>query len=199
LWSSGAKVIIRAFHFTSILKFDQAANRNPMTRRTELLNALTSTPNDIERLGRGLDEAAARWQPDGAAWSPIGVLNHLLAVEAIYLYHFQRMVAENEPRLPDLHPDWKKTLQATPWPAAVEQFRQARLATLAFLQGLAAGDWQRAAIDQTNQRITVRFLGQRLVEHDIEHTNQLVELIQAERRQMATQAALAVDNTRLLP
>jgi uncharacterized damage-inducible protein DinB len=145
-----------------------------MTQRAVLLQALASTPADVERLIRGLDESNAARQTEASAWSPGAVVAHLLAVEHAYQSHIRRIIEENEPLLPSSH----SAVEHQPGGsvAAAEQFRQSREATLTTLHGLAAGDWQRKAIHETAGRISLRSLVQRLVEHDIEHTNQLVEI-----------------------
>lgn len=159
-----------------------------MTRRAVILQALASTPADIDRLGRGLNPVAVAWRPHEAAWAPGEIIEHLLVVEALYCHQFQRIIAENIPLIPTLHPTSERGEPV--WPAAAEMFRQARQATLTLLQGLAPGEWQRTAVDETNRPITLRFLAQSLVEHDIEHTNQLVETVQAWRR-LATYPVVA--------
>ncbi len=151
-----------------------------MTQRAVLLQALASTPADVERLIRGLDEPSAARQTDASAWSPGALIGHLVAVEHNYQGHIRRMVEENEPLLPSSHPPTEHE-PGVGVAVAAEQFRQSRAATLTTLRGLSAGDWQRKAMLETGGRISLRSLVQRLVEHDIEYTNQLVEIRQTWR------------------
>lgn len=147
-----------------------------MTKRAILLQALASTPSDVERLVRGLEDVPTAWRPDNTVWSPGEIVDHLLAVEQIYLQQIRRLLREEEPLLPPLHPPNERRYASVGLPVAAARFRQARAMTLTTLQDLPPGAWQRAGIHEAKGRITLRFIVQSLVEHDIEHTNQLVEI-----------------------
>lgn len=168
-----------------------------MTKRAVLLEALASTPTDIERLAHSLDETTAAWRPElggevHRSMSCYDVLSHLCAMEPLFLTRLERIVTEDEPTVPALHALTLGLEDATIVAArSVEQFRQARMATLTFLQALSPAAWQRAAIHEHKGRLTLRFLVQDLVTHDIEHTHQLVEIQQARRAFLKRQAAAA--------
>jgi uncharacterized damage-inducible protein DinB len=159
-----------------------------MTKRVILLEALASTPADIERLVCSLDETAAIWRPERGGRSCHDVVSHLRAMEPLYLARLERVATEHEPILTALHETTPGIDDGTTWPSALDiaqvagQFRAAREATLAFLQALSPAAWQRAAIHERRGKTTLRFLVQDLVNHDIEHTNQLVEIQQMRRR-----------------
>jgi hypothetical protein len=164
-----------------------------MTKRIVLLQALASTSADIARLVRPLDRAAADWKPDLIAWSPRDIVSHLTLVERAYLARLKRIITEDEPTVPYIHPDEAAHDRQTPLAELSEAFRLAREDTLATLQALGPGGWQRAAIHETRGRVTLRFLVQDLVGHDIEHTNQLVEVIQLWRLSRKQEAAPVSD------
>jgi uncharacterized damage-inducible protein DinB len=155
-----------------------------MTQRAVLLEALASTPTDIARLVRGLDETAAVWR--GSGWSCRDVVAHLVAVEPLHLARWQRTVAEKAPALAALGAD--KALAAlgaddtlaeaaSPLSALTERFQQSRGLSLAWLREIGPADWQRPAIHERTGRTTLRFLVQDLVAHDIEHTAQLAAVL----------------------
>jgi len=152
-----------------------------MTKRIVLLQALASTPADIQRLIRQLDAQAADWKVSAEAWSPADVVSHLTDVERAYLVRLQRVLAEEEPAVPYIHPNAPSREPGTSLSQLGENFIQARETTMEFLRRLTPGEWQRTAIHETKGRMSLRFLVQDLVAHDIEHTNQLVEAIQAWR------------------
>ena len=164
-----------------------------MTKRIVLLQALASTSVDIARLVRSLDGVAADWKPDLVAWSPRDIVSHLILVERAYLARLKRIITEDEPAVPYIHPDETAHDRLTPLDELSEAFRLTREDTLAALQALGPGGWQRAAIHETRGRVTLRFLVQDLVGHDIEHTNQLVEVIQLWRASQKQKAAIASD------
>lgn len=152
-----------------------------MTKRIVLLQALASTPADIQRLIRQLDAPAAEWKVSAEAWSSADVVSHLTDVEQAYLVRLQRVLAEEEPAVPYIHPNAPSRAPGTSLSQLVEYFIRARETTLELLRRLTPGEWQRTAIHETKGRMSLRFLVQDLVDHDIEHTNQLVEIIQAWR------------------
>lgn len=144
-----------------------------------LLEALASTPADIARLARGLDEAAATWRPEGGR-SCRDLVAEMIRHEAHSRAQFRRVLAEDEPALaapaPPLATNDGKRLAAL-----VEQFAQARAETLALLSAIGPGAWQRPALHPTGGRTTLRFLVQELVAGDIAQTNHLVRLRSAWR------------------
>lgn len=152
-----------------------------MTRRDILIQALASTPADIERLTRNLDHEDWQWRDSVEAWSIQDVLHHISHEEKLYCSYFELILAEEEPNLrrPSnrLVEDNPTIIGYTP----IESFRKVRSDTLIFLSGLHAADWQRTAITAEGNRISLRFLVQNLVNHDIEHTNQLAEIMRRRR------------------
>jgi hypothetical protein len=151
-----------------------------MTKRIVLLQALASTPGDITRLARGLGEAPD-WRPEPEAWSGRDVLSHLVLVERASLARLNRVFAEDVPAIAAIYPDPAAHDHHALPTALAETFRLARETTLSTLQNLPPGAWQRPATHETRGRVTARYLVHMLVTHDIEHTNQLVEIMQAWR------------------
>lgn len=161
-----------------------------MTKRIVLLQALASTPNDIMRLLRALRDEDAAWREDDASWSCADVVAHLVFVEHAYLERLQRVLVEATPYLPVIHPE-RIIVADSDIRALAGQFHEAREATIVLLRDISPGDWQRPAVHETKGATTLRFLVQMLVEHDIEHTNQLVEIqqrLRAVRRREETAA-----------
>lgn len=158
-----------------------------MTQRAVLLEALASTPTDIARLVRGLNETAAAWRADGG-WSCRDVVTHLATVEPLHRACWQRIVSIEEPLPPTTEVDQTLAGAALSLSELTERFRQSRQLSLDWLREIQPADWQRPAVHETNGRTTLRFLVQDLVAHDIEHTAQLVTILdkwRQERRQDA--------------
>lgn len=156
-----------------------------MTQRAVLLEALASTPTDIARLVRALDETAAVWRGSGG-WSCRDVVAHLLTIEPLYLARLQRIVVEDAPTIAALYPNESTHEHMKPVASLCDTFREVRKATLDWLREITPADWQRPATHETKGRTTLRFLVQDLVAHDIEHTAQLAAILsewrQAHRR-----------------
>jgi hypothetical protein len=88
----------------------------------------------------------------------------------------QKIVAEERPYLPYIHPETRPQPNPTPLAELLNTFNTARNETLAYLQSLNAGAWQRNAIHETLGPTKLRYMVQLLVDHDTEHLNQIVEL-----------------------
>ena len=147
-----------------------------MTRRAVLMEALASTPIDIARLVRGLNETAAAWRA-AAGWSCHDVVTHLAAVEPLHLARWQRIVAEEEPSLAAIEVDQTLVDATLSLSEVTKRFWQSRTLSLVWLREIQPVDWQRPANHETKGRTTLRFLVQDLVAHDIEHTAQLVTIL----------------------
>lgn len=148
-----------------------------MSKRIILLQALASAPNDLAITLRHVDAPTLHKRPSPDAWCVADVLTHLIDVEIQYQVRLRRIVAEERPHLPYIlaHPqtDPEATLSAL-----LEQFQAVRDQTLAFLRDLSMGDWQRAAVHETMGETKLRYMVQTLVNHDTEHLNHLVEIMQ---------------------
>jgi hypothetical protein len=153
-----------------------------MTKRSVLLQALCSTPADMARLLCSADERAFSWQPAPDEWPAATVLLHLVQVEQAYRHRLERIAREDEPWLPYIHPEVDDGAADARAADLQREFEMERAQTIHFLEGLAPGGWQRPAIHEIKGRTTLRFLVQDLVEHDIEHTNQLVVILQRWKR-----------------
>jgi uncharacterized damage-inducible protein DinB len=162
-----------------------------MTKRIVLLQALASTAPDLTRILRNLDETTGSWRPNPREWSCYDILVHLVEVERAYQARLKRVLLENEPKVPAIHPGDSHEISGS-LENLVHTFRYAREETLVLLQDISPAGWHRAAIHETKGRMTMRFLVQDLVSHDIEHTNQVVETIQKWRHQ-TTQIEVSTD------
>jgi uncharacterized damage-inducible protein DinB len=136
----------------------------------------------MARLLRSADEPGLGWQPAPDEWSAATVLLHLVQVEQAYRHRLQRIADENEPWVPYIHPEVGDGAAAVSAADLLKEFETERAQTIHFLEGLAPGGWQRPAIHETKGRTTLRFLVQDLVEHDIEHTSQLVMVLHRWKR-----------------
>ena len=153
-----------------------------MTQRAVLLQALASTPRDVQRLLRMLPPDGWRWRPDGDGWSAQQVLDHLVGVETIYRARLQRI--RDNGRLAPAHLDAAPTSDPGPAEGLLEAFAATRRDTLAFLTDLSPGEWQRRAIDRRVNRAerdsqaapTLRWQVMELMNHDLAHLGQLVDI-----------------------
>lgn len=158
-----------------------------MSKRLVLLQALAATPSDLRLMLRNMASAAANQPSVPDHWAISQVLHHLLDVETRYLLRLRRVVHEDNPFLPVIHPTAAAHSPA-PLTVLLDQFGSARTQTLDFLKDLVSGSWQRPAMHETRGATKLRFLVQMLVDHDTEHLNQIIE-IQQQLRQNAAAAS----------
>lgn len=160
-----------------------------MTKRIVLLEALASTIADLDRLVRDVDEATSAWQPPAMPRSQRDVVAHLVHTERAFRQDMMLVLREDWPTIAahpsedNSHPT-RESLDAL-----AAQFAFERKQTLELLRELGPGQWQRCAIHAEKGRLTLRFLVQELVDHDIEHTSELVMIQSARRRALKAAAA----------
>lgn len=151
-----------------------------MTKRIVLLQAIDSSPRDL-RLALGQpDPALLHLRPSPGVWSIGDVLNHLADVEPHFLARLKRVVAEDNPHVAAFGPDevagaqqHRTDLDAD---ALLDLFAERRRATVNWLRALPAGAWQRKAVHDTLGETSLRLMVQQMVNHDIEHLSQVVEI-----------------------
>lgn len=149
------------------------------SRRKKLIEALESAPRDLGRLLRVLSAQEALRRPAGDDWCVADVVAHLAYVEERFLERFQRVVAEERPRVPYIHPDDIMHDLGRSLAEHHDAFVQGRTATIAFLRGLEQAQWARQLIRDRDQAVSsLRDQVQALVEHDSTHLVQIITLRQ---------------------
>lgn len=149
-----------------------------MTKRIVLLQALASTSNDLALMLKGIDAADGNRCPSADTWSMADVVNHLIDVERRYRQRLQRVLDEAKPWLPFLHPHEEAHDPQAALTTLLARFKEERAQTVALLKEIGPGEWQRRAVHETKGDVTLRFLVQYMVDHDIQHLNQIVEIQQ---------------------
>jgi uncharacterized damage-inducible protein DinB len=150
-----------------------------MSRREMLIASLQATVPDLIRNLRAVDEAAARWAPAPDAWSMLDVVAHLGYIEPLYLARLRRIVEQDNPFEPYLHPDRGAHDLARSLNELLQQFILRRAETVVFLQKLEQRDWARPVTHETMGPGRLRDHVQMLVEHDSDHLGQIITLREA--------------------
>lgn len=149
-----------------------------MTKRDQLLRALRSSPRDYALTARSTPAGDLHRRPTPGEWSVGDVLSHLSDVEQRYLKRLQRLIDEDNPAVPWFGPDETTHDLTASLDDLLAEFTRRREDTLDFLSALKPGQWQRPAVHRTLGPTTLRFLVQYLLEHDIEHLNQIIDIQQ---------------------
>jgi hypothetical protein len=147
-----------------------------MSRRSVLIESLEATPRDLARMLRRVDAAAALRRPAPEDWCLADVVAHLGVIEAPYLARLRRIVEQDNPFEPYLHPDASAHDLSQPLAELVAAFVARRAETVAFLAGLDQRDWGRKLVHETIGPTRLRDQVQELVSHDNTHLEQIVTL-----------------------
>ena len=146
----------------------------------ELLSLVETTPEQLRALtdGVSVDRLTRRNAPD--EWSPLDVLNHLRACEEVWIHSVHTMLAFEDPRPKEIHPQqWTK--QPSPYwsvsfESGLETFRLRRLALLGLLRDLPAEAWERSAtIGRKTHTVFSRV--HHMAKHEAHHYRQIEGLL----------------------
>lgn len=155
-----------------------------MSRRQVLLESITATLEDMQRMLRRVDAETASWHLTPDSWCITDVVTHLAASDELWLQRLQRIVSQDNP-FEHAHEPGKGTRASDMLLAeALDAFITQRRAMIAFLSDLTQREWGRPFVHETQGSSRLRDQVQAIVTHDNEHLNQIVEL--REQRAAAT-------------
>ena len=140
-----------------------------------LIDALASAPTDVARMLRPLTADEATISIDNS-WSIAQVVCHMAQIEPLTLARFERIVSQDNPREPFIHPDhaaWLPTVSANEW---LLRFTEARAKAVNFLSTLTHQQWLRQCAHETLGVAKLHQMVRLLIAHDSEHLAQIVTL-----------------------
>lgn len=141
-----------------------------------LIEALDGTPRDLARLTRRVDEAAALVRPGPDKWSVKDVIAHLADIEDKFRARFVRMVEQDNPREPFIHPDPASHDLTLDVQDLIDLFAAKRATTTNYLRGLTHQQWLRTCEHETFGQTKLRKQVEILIGHDNEHLAQIVSI-----------------------
>jgi len=143
---------------------------------------LKSLPNELDDLLKGLDEETLRWRPIPNKWSIKEIMCHLRDMEReAYLARYTRMLAEENPVLPNVDQD--RIAQESDYinqaaAAALDDFKLLRVETIDTLQSAPPEAWDRAGIHETDGPMTIADLVHRQIKgNDLNHLVQMKDIV----------------------
>lgn len=163
---------------------------NTTTRRTlgeryrMLIEALDGTPRDLVRLTRPVDDAAALVRPGPGEWCIKDVVAHLADIEPQFRAHLIRILEQENPVEPDLHPNPAAHDLARPLPELIRAFRVERDRTVDLLTHLSHSQWLRPCTHPLRGPSKLRKQVEILIGHDNNHLAQIVSIRQCIAREM---------------
>ncbi len=134
----------------------------------------------IAALVAGVSEAQARWKPDAESWSILEVVNHLLDEEREdFRVRIDYTLHRPGEKWPPIDPGgWvvQRSYNERDLGISLAAWLAERERSLTWLNGLAAPDWDAAAIAPWGDPFPAGNLLAAWVAHDLLHMRQLVEL-----------------------
>jgi hypothetical protein len=160
--------------------------------RKRHLETLAATPGRLKDALAGVSKKLALWRPAPGKWSILEIVCHLRDMEReAYLARFRRILAEDEPLLPDVDGDMlaiERDYRSQRLAAALKDWRGARKETLRLLKGVKGEAWARCGTHETAGRLSMEdFLRRQAVGNDEAH----LEQIEAAKRRFGLLARLA--------
>jgi hypothetical protein len=146
--------------------------------KSYLIGSLEASPIVFSYLLEGLSEEEADRHPDPDRFTIREVLAHLADWELIFQDRLQRTRNEDEPALPWIDEGALAVERDYAHKEVQEQLRlfsERRAATVALLNSLSEGEWQRVAKRENVGRMTMEGLAVLIPLHDAYHQRQIVE------------------------
>ena len=144
------------------------------------LRIISETPQQIEQVAKGLEEARLQFKANAKSWSVNDILAHLRSCADLWTHSIYAMLAENEPMFSDI--DQRKWAKITryaelPFKESFQAFSLQRENLLRVLKVLPFESWERSAII-FERKHTVFSQVRRLAKHEAEHCEQIASLLQ---------------------
>jgi hypothetical protein len=143
----------------------------------DLLAALARSAQEVESAARAAIEGPA--SPDGGEgeeWSPAQILGHVCDGARVWGGRMRRVAHEYAPELEAFDEGVAVRVAGYRWKRLeplLAEFRIVSDDTLAFLRGLAPGDWERVGRHPALGRIALAELARIEMEHERDHARQL--------------------------
>jgi uncharacterized damage-inducible protein DinB len=142
------------------------------------VDTLRATPARLKAALKGMPKAQWLWTPAPGKWSILEIACHLRDMERdAYLARYRRLLAEEEPMLPDVDGDvyaLERDYRAQKPAEVLREWTRLRRESLRLLAGVKAAQWSRRGTHQTAGPLTVADLLRRhAVGNDEAHLTQI--------------------------
>ena len=150
--------------------------------KERMLWNLKSLPNELADLLTELDQETLRWRPVPNKWSIKEIMCHLRDMESeAYLARYQRIVAEDNPPLPNVDQDRlaiERDYYSQDAMAALAEFKKRRATTIRTLEATPVESWSRGGVHETDGPMTIEELVVRQIKgNDLNHLAQMKDII----------------------
>ena len=152
--------------------------RSPQFDPTTIIQVLATTPGILIPLLAEFSPEELVRRPAEGRWSAHENACHLTSFDALFERRLDQMLAEDAPELETYTMDPRDqtgALLEKDLEAALERFSETRPKLVARLEGLSAGDWERAGKHPAFPTMNVFVLFRHLALHDMIHTYRIEE------------------------
>ena len=121
--------------------------------RAALLNIVAGTPARLKASLKGVPKKLLLWTPGPGKWSILEIVAHLRDMERdAYLTRYRRILAEDNPTLPDLDGDFisvRDEYRAMKLPEILRDWLKLRKESLKLLKSVKGARWERVGTHET--------------------------------------------------
>jgi hypothetical protein len=148
------------------------------SERAALFNVLKTTPARLKAALKGVPKKVAEWTPAPGKWSILEIVCHMREMEEdAYLARYRRILAEDDPVLPDIDGDASALLhdyRARRLGEVLRDWTRLRRESLALLRGVKADQWSRRGTHETAGSLSMEdFLRRHALGNDEAHLGQI--------------------------
>ncbi len=144
----------------------------------DLLCELLATRGELLKSLKGLREETVRTRPEPNEWSVWEVLEHVANVDGVYVLRIGQILA-GEADLKAYDPaDWEADRIAAAeegLAGVLQRFYAARVEVLRIVSGLDAEDMEKSGKHPLRGAMTIRQLIQAVIDHDLDHAEQVAK------------------------
>jgi uncharacterized damage-inducible protein DinB len=146
--------------------------------RAALLNIVAETPVRLRNALKGVSKKLLRWTPGPGKWSILEIAAHMRDMERdAYLGRYRRILAEENPALPDLDGDaiaLQSDYRSMKLPDIVRDWTKLRKECLKLLKSVKGSRWERIGTHETAGPLTMEdFLRRQAMGNDEAHLAQI--------------------------
>ncbi len=149
-----------------------------MRTPSEVIAQLARGPATLRAVMADVPPADLTRRPRPEKWSAHEHACHLALVEPLWAARLARMLAEDVPTIVSYEPDTDEPpdrLLNMELDAALDAYEQGRRVLLQRLEGLAAPDWARGAVNTAHARYSVFLMCRHAALHDMLHAYRIEE------------------------
>lgn len=139
----------------------------------ELIDELATMPLKLQAA------AEAAGEPLAGEWGADEIFAHLAAVEEFFRARVSKLLAESEPALSSFGDAAQKRmaeLQDRGWQENYQAFGEERGQIVSMLMSMTLHDWDRRGLHDRLGTISIEEVVESIIDHDLEHLNQLRDL-----------------------